>query len=280
MRQPIEIPRVEGLSDGEFRDRYLKANRPVVIAGGAADWPAAGWTPEVLRAKAGAAKVLTHRSGTVYFGLDEENGGPKFPEEEMTLDRFVSLALDPPEDGMRYYLQRASIPDRIPGLLDDLKMPAGLDPKKIYLLNLWFGPAANVTRLHYDVPNNFLVHFYGRKRLTMFAPGDTKRIYPFRSKAYNMSQVDIDLPDVERFPKFADAQPYQAEIGPGDMIYIPPFWWHQVYSLEMGISANYWWIPSVTQLFAPQLPDTFMDITRALVQRVVHRPAAPGMAAG
>lgn len=278
MRDPIAVPKLSGASGDEFSRRFLKTSRPVVIAGGASEWPAAAWTPEMLRSKAGDSMVLTHRSDSIYFGLDEVSGGPKYREQEMTLDRFVSLALDPPDDGLRYYLQRASIPDRLPALLPDLKMPEGVDPAKIYLMNLWFGPGENVTRLHYDVPNNFLVHFYGRKRITLFAPRDTARLYPFRSKAYNMSQVNIDEPDEVRFPKLADAQPYHVEIGPGDMLYIPPFWWHQVYSLELAISANYWWMPSLRQLLAPQLPDTFMDIVRALIERTRNPQPAPALA--
>jgi hypothetical protein len=277
MREPIPVGRVQSLPDREMQRNYLNQGKPVVVAGGASTWPAARWTPEVLRAKAGSAKVLTHRSDTPYFGLDEKHGGPKLKEEEMTLDAFVSTAFAPPSNNIYYYLQRASIPDRLPALLDDLRMPVGVDPKKIYLINLWFGPANNITRLHYDVPNNFLVHLYGRKRITLFAPQDTARLYPFRTKAYNMSQTDIDKPDFERFPKLAEAQPYEAEIGPGDMLYIPPYWWHQVYSLEIGISANYWWMPRISQYFAPQLPDVFVDVARAVMQRVTHPQPAPAI---
>jgi hypothetical protein len=275
MRDPIPVNRVTSLP--RHMRGYLNRGRPLVIAQGAADWPAAQWTPELLRAKAGSAKVMTHRSDTPYFGLDEKHGGPKLKEEEMTLDTFVSMVFTPKNDKLFYYLQRASIPDRLPALLADLRYPEGVDPKKIYLVNLWFGPGNNITRLHYDVPNNFLVHFYGRKRITLYAPQDTAKLYPFRTKAYNMSQVNIDKPDVARFPKFADAQPYEAEIGPGDMLYIPPYWWHQVYSLELGISANYWWMPRLNQYFAPQLPDVFVDVARAIVHRVSHPPVAPAI---
>jgi hypothetical protein len=277
MRDPIPVSRVKSLPDRDMQRNYLNGGKPLVIAEGASTWPAAHWTPEVLRAKAGSAKVLTHRSNTPYFGLDEKHGGPTLKEEEMTLDTFVSMLSSPPSDNLHYYLQRASIPDRLPALLGDLRYPAGVDPKKIYLVNLWFGPGNNITRLHYDVPHNFLVHFYGRKRITLFAPKDTARLYPFRTKAYNMSQVNIDKPDLQRFPKLAEAQSYEAEIGPGDMLYIPPYWWHQVYSLELGISANYWWMPRFSQYFAPQLPDVFMDLARAIIHRLSNPPAAPAI---
>jgi hypothetical protein len=277
MRDPIAVERAAPPRDSDVEPDYVRGGKPVVVAGGAANWPAAGWTLESLRARAGSAKVLAHRSTSLYFGLDEEQGGPKLKEEEMTLDSFISMLSAPRDDTMHYYLQRASIPDRLPELLGDLRYPDGVAPRSVYLINLWFGPGGNVTRLHYDVPNNFLIQFYGRKRITLFSPQDTGRVYPFRTKAYNMSQVDIDAPDLHRFPRFADAQPYEAEIGPGDMLYIPPYWWHQVYSLELGIGANYWWLPRLGQYFAPQLPDAFADIARAMIHRISHPPAAPAI---
>jgi len=276
MRDPVSVTRVTSPQERDLQ-RLLRRGEPVVVAGGAAGWPAAQWTPEVLRAKAGDCKVMTHRSDSAYFGLDEKLGGPKLKEEEMTLDAFVSLATAPENHEIRYYLQRASIPDSLPALLPDLRVPIGVDFEKIYLVNLWFGPANNVTRLHYDVPNNFLVHFYGRKRIVLFAPRDSARLYPFRTKAYNMSQVDIENADLDRFPKFAEAQPYEAEIAAGDMLYIPPYWWHQVYSLELGISANYWWMPRPSQYFAPQLSDVFMDVARVLKQRFLSPPTVPAI---
>jgi Cupin-like domain len=276
MRDTVPVTRVKSPTDRDLR-RLLRRSEPLVVAEGASGWPAAQWTPEILRAKAGSSTVLTHRSDSSYFGLDEKLGGPKLKEEEMTLDAFVSLAAAPESGDIHYYLQRASIPDRLPALLPDLRIPSGVDAEKIYLVNLWFGPANNITRLHYDVPNNFLVHFYGRKRIVLFAPRDSARLYPFRTKAYNMSQVDIDNADLQRFPKLADARPYEAEIGPGDMLYIPPYWWHQVYSLELGISANYWWMPRPSQYLAPQLPDVFLDVARVLKQRFLSPPAVPAI---
>jgi hypothetical protein len=30
-------------------------------------------------------------------------------------------------------------------------------------------------------------------------------------------------------------------VAPGELLYIPRFWWHQVRSLDFSVSVNYWW---------------------------------------
>lgn len=52
------VPREAGLSARDFRRRYLFGNRPVVLAGAAADWPAMRWTPEALAARYPADPVV------------------------------------------------------------------------------------------------------------------------------------------------------------------------------------------------------------------------------
>ena len=64
-----------------------------------------------------------------------------------------------------------------------------------------------------------------------------------------ISLVDIENPDFEKFPKFKEAQSYgqSALLEPGDGIFIPSLWWHQVQSFgDLNILINYWWrdIPS------------------------------------
>lgn len=39
------------------------------------------------------------------------------------------------------------------------------------------------------------------------------------------SQVDFDNPDYERFPNFQNVVGYETVVGPGDVLYIPMYWW-------------------------------------------------------
>jgi len=59
-----------------------------------------------------------------------------------------------------------------------------------------------------------------------------------------MSLVQLHAPDFARFPRFraALAQARSAELGPGDAMFIPPLWWHNVESLDaLNVLVNYWW---------------------------------------
>ncbi|XP_023219801.1 hypoxia-inducible factor 1-alpha inhibitor-like isoform X1 [Centruroides sculpturatus] len=58
------------------------------------------------------------------------------------------------------------------------------------------------------------------------------------------SQVDFDNPDFEKFPRFHEIRGQDAIIGPGDVLYIPMYWWHHVESLlrtKYTISVNFWY---------------------------------------
>jgi hypothetical protein len=271
---PLEIERRRSVpSPEEFRATYVHGSRPVVIEGGISAWPAMGaWTPESLAAKVGAREIMVQSSPTGIFGLDPVRGGPRYAEVDTTLGDYVERLMEA-EGDTRYYVQRINIPEKLPELMEDIALPDYVDAGLVYLINLWLGPAGNVTTLHYDTPNNFLAQISGRKRLKMFAPSDTPRLYPCRSKAYNMSQVNLEAPDLGRFPRFAGTRPYETEIGPGDLLFIPTFWWHQVYSLTAGISVNIWWLPLWRQLLRSrrQVLDNVPDIARELRKRAAHR---------
>lgn len=57
-------------------------------------------------------------------------------------------------------------------------------------------------------------------------------------------KVDFDRPNYTKFPKFKDARGCEAVVGPGDVLYIPIYWWHHVESLMRGgptITVNFWY---------------------------------------
>lgn len=252
----------------EFRRDYAGKSKPVVFRGGVKQWPAfEKWTPDYLAETVGGNQINVQQSPTGIFGLDPEKGGPRFEEIKTTLRAYVDTMMNVTEGDIRYYVQRVNIPEKLPELLSDFSLPSYVDAAKVYLINLWLGPAGNVTTLHYDTPNNFLAQIRGRKRFKMFSPWQASRLYACRSKAYNMSRVNIDAPDLERFPRFKDAQMYEVEIEEGDLLFIPTYWWHQVYSETAGISVNIWFIPLYRQLIGPQLWDNLPDITRELLNR-------------
>lgn len=54
-------------------------------------------------------------------------------------------------------------------------------------------------------------------------------------------QVDLDGPDLLNFPEFEKASGMEYILEEGDMLYIPPKWWHYVKSLSPSFSVSFWW---------------------------------------
>jgi len=94
--------------------------------------------------------------------------------------------------------------------------------------------------LHNDQPCNLYVQIYGEKKWTLFYPEDSACLYPqVTNAAYVKSPVDIDSPDLEKFPLFASARAHVAHLRAGDVMYVPPHVWHQVENLTDTIAVGY-----------------------------------------
>jgi lysine-specific demethylase 8 len=268
---PAEVPVATALGSDDFRRDYLNLGRPVILRGIIGHWPAAQlWDAEYFRDKVGHKEVVVQVAPDGVFGLDPDKGGPRYEPRYMPLGDYIETFAAPPAQG-RHYLQRLSIPHALPELLEDFSNPPYVKAKQVYLTNLWFGPAGNVTRLHYDVPNNFFAQIRGRKRFVLFPPTETARLYPHRTKAYNMSRVDLERPDLAAFPKFQSARRLECIVQAGDLLFLPAYWWHQVYSLDEGISINFWSIPGWRQFIAPQMFDTMRDILAERWHFLIHK---------
>ncbi len=73
-----------------------------------------------------------------------------------------------------------------------------------------------------DSKDNLLVQVFGSKYIRLYAPSETPSLYPHRTNMmHNTSQVDLEVVDVDRFPRFAHAPFYECILRPGEMLFIP-----------------------------------------------------------
>ncbi len=122
-------------------------------------------------------------------------------------------------------------------------------PKAPWILRkLWLSAADIRSPLHQDLPDNLYAQLAGKKRVTLFSPDDTRHLHrqPLWSRLPNFSQVDAEAPDLDRFPRFRRAQPIVVVLEPGDLLYVPRRWWHQMRSLERSVSLSTWWATGAT----------------------------------
>lgn len=109
-------------------------------------------------------------------------------------------------------------------------------------INAWFGPKGTVSPLHFDPKHNLLCQVVGTKKLILYPEKDTPFLYPHDSTLlFNTSQVDVENPDLDSFPEFEKASKKECLLRPGDVLYIPPKYWHHVRALENSFSVSFWW---------------------------------------
>ena len=65
-------------------------------------------------------------------------------------------------------------------------------------------------------------------------------------KPNNYSPVDFYNPNLEKFPDFQNVRgKMHVKLNPGDLLYLPAFWWHHVKSSKnRNIAINFWYTPN------------------------------------
>jgi hypothetical protein len=101
---------------------------------------------------------------------------------------------------------------------------------------------------HFDLLENIACVIGGRRRFTLFPPDQIANLYmgpvDYTPSGTPISMAPIKDPDLARYPRLAEAlrNSAQAELEPGDALYIPYAWWHHVESLtSFNALLNYWW---------------------------------------
>lgn len=280
---PASIERIPASSVDEFRERYLLPERPVILTG-AVDPSRGPWTPEQLSGVVGDTEVnachlaasdtrwmfdikhdryisLPFRAA-IQALLDEE------PSKRVYVPYFRAFAACPALEQARPSLQHLyrlsqAYPEWIKRTLEP-------DP------GMWIGPAGMVTPLHFDTPHNFLVQVYGRKHVTLYAPGDAKNVYypwpEFQRPPPYWAPVDPDRPDYEAFPRFRNARPMSGTLEPGESLFIPKLYFHHIRTLDVSVSLNFWWYDG---LFSAHVRTRYLPLMNRVRNALGPKPRPP-----
>ncbi|MGB6137338.1 MAG: cupin-like domain-containing protein [Shewanella sp.] len=115
------------------------------------------------------------------------------------------------------------------------------------LTSIWLGNKTKVAA-HFDFPLNLACNVVGQRTFTLFPPEQISNLYvgpmEFAPGGQDISMVDFEKPDFERFPKFQQAldASLTAELTPGDVLFIPSMWWHHVRGIDdINVLITHWW---------------------------------------
>lgn len=226
------------LTAEEFAARYVRGCRPVVLTGHTRDWPAMHrWSPDDLKRRFGHLDVDIQ---------SDRDADPNYEQNKLKLTRRTNLGafVDQVVQGGAtndYYLTANNEvlrrPEFAPLLADIGTLPPLCDRSQLAdRSSFWFGPAGTVTPLHHDTLMLFHTQVVGRKRWRFVSPLEWPRVYNVRNV---FSEVDLERPDPGRFPDFEQATVLEVVVEPGETMFLPLAWWHQVASLDVSLSFSY-----------------------------------------
>jgi len=220
----IERVSIKELGIEDFEQKYLLQSEPVIITDIFEICPKlTSWTPDYLSKKIKNKIVRVNTSNDGRFGLDPEKGGFVTDPVFMPFNKFVKSLK---KSVRKLYIGQVSILRELMELRDEVNIPKYISTKDIRM-NLWFGPGGNTSPLHYDGMNNFFIQVYGTKQILLSSHCNFKNLYPhpWYSKAPHTSRINIDNLNSDIYPKTSKADFIKFTIYPGEMLFIPIYWW-------------------------------------------------------
>ena len=230
--------------------------QPVVLSGFVEHWPAVAAGRTSPQALCDLIRPFDAGGQTEIFAGEPQIAGKYYYSDDLT--------------GFNFQRRPTSVPGALDAILEGLDRPGaetlymGSLPVDSYLPGfsqqnplgvlgpdigprLWIGHPSNVSA-HYDTMENIACVVAGRRRFTLYPPDAIADLYV--GPVHNtMAGQPVSLaasmpPDPERFPRFeqAKARRLVCDLLPGDALYLPKLWWHQVESTApFNCLVNYWW---------------------------------------
>lgn len=243
--RPIDVR--EKLSPREFVQEYIVPNKPVIVSDALDTWRARElWTPEYFLSLLGTLPVEVTRDGP-----DPEG---RMPYSEFYEHLRLAQTGPVPEDGSIQHLRYMRMREMAP--LEQVRgqwarpyfmpkrgycipfAPLGLDPTRERYpgFGLFISPRGGASKLHVDgIRSNAIVcQVHGSKRCYVLAP-DQEAQLPDRDsrRARQVKHLEFEP------PSFGRAKMVEFDLHPGETLFVPHLWFHEVHTTQTSISLTY-----------------------------------------
>ena len=240
-RDEVEIGELQRLdklvSPEELEGLNFDLSQPLLIKGGAKNWDCVKkWDFDFFKSEYGDYEVILNDNKGLVF----PKGGQQF--ESISL----SNQIDGIRKGSKKYLKFCRVVDKHPELKEDLNLEWIRGFRKTQSSSFreetytFFAPKGSITPVHCGLSSNVFVQIEGNKKWFLWAPEDrifldcrTDRTFYYYSEAN-----PYDIKD-EKFPLVKYAKRYEILLEPGDILCVPPFFWHQIENPTESIGLAY-----------------------------------------
>lgn len=229
-----------------FQQNHFLKRKPAILTHCMDQWPAlTKWSnPNYLIQMAGE-RTVPIEIGSHYTNEDWSQDLVKFKDfiRRHFMDDVVLSEANRVE-----YLAQHNLFDQIPKLKGDILVPEyccvsesnGAHVQQD--IKAWLGPKGTISPMHHDPKHNLLCQIFGHKRIILAAPEDSENLYPHEGDMLsNTSLLDAENVNLAEFPLAANVKFYSITLYKGEILYIPPKWWHYVRSLDRSFSVSFWW---------------------------------------
>merc|ERR1712098_522614 len=115
-----------------------------------------------------------------------------------------------------------------------------VDPRYHRGINCRFGQRGIIAAAHYDGGRNFVSMMRGWKRWILLPPTECLLLY-LSERGHpeaRHTKVDWSVLDYRRYPLMDAARATEVVLRPGDVLYVPSYWFHVPISLDYGFTAQ------------------------------------------
>lgn len=226
------VPNRNELSRDDFLQQFVYTNRPVCIPGAALGWAAVQrWTDDYLKTACGSAEVsvMVGRDGAP---AEDQYAGERL-SKRMTFGAYIDLIARAGSTNDYYLVAKNDFfaSPETGRLLDDIGRLEIVPSVSVADIKLWFGPRGTHTPLHHDSRSTLLVQIRGRKQFTLIPPWYAAQM---RQTLHGYAGDARDGRGFKAGPVCTETK----ELTPGDVLFVPVGWWHEVQSLDVSISIS------------------------------------------
>jgi lysine-specific demethylase 8/hypoxia-inducible factor 1-alpha inhibitor (HIF hydroxylase) len=282
----IDILNTLSINPETFK-QFQEEGKPVIIQGLLTGYD---WNLDYLEQQLGDREFLLRFYGRDRYQQnkrDWQNIGSGVTTKLLPFKEYTKLLKNHQAHEQDIYLAKCSLKETPLGNLDYLENISDrlslTHPVSDF--NIWIGPGGHVESLHYDTLDGTLIQLHGVKKVVLFPPNQLNNLYPFpiwrhlkeglKIRSW-FSQVYPEKPDFQSFPHLTTALNHKYEIilKPGEILYIPAGWWHEVTALgdEMVCSVNRFWrvYPTSRAIFSWARWRTYLGFALAMPSVLVN----------
>jgi len=251
-REVLPVPRLHEPEPERLQSEYFDPGLPCVIEAVHASEDLATWMTGLERNRAPMPCVVARSRNIAKISDADRPPIEQLAEHPDANEYFVELPLAEAwgriarateyrpllTEGESVYVIEGRVPAdcRFPPRVPDTPLAAKLyaDRRTPFLV---VNMPGMINRNHAHVHEVLLHQVHERKKARLFSPVDTAHLY---LNADRRSDVpDFDHVDLARYPMVARATAFEAVLEPGDVLFIPSYWWHEIRVDEPAVSVGF-----------------------------------------